>query len=50
MEHNLAWWKGRALDLEELVYLERDWDTHRVLLLAHAEAIMEIEILEIYAF
>jgi len=48
MEHNLSWWKGRALDLEELVFLETDRETLKILLMAYAEAIYEIQIHEIY--
>jgi len=47
MEHNLAYWKARKIDLEELIYLETDKETLKVLLLGYARAYVEIQILEI---
>jgi len=49
MEYSLPYWKARAIDLEELIFLETDRATLKILLMGYVEAIMEIEILEIYA-
>jgi len=47
-ERNLAYWKGRLIDLEELIYLETDRETLKVLLIGYVQANVEIQILEIY--
>jgi len=47
-DHNLSYWKGRLLDLEELIYLEADRETLKVLLIGYVQATVEIQILEIY--
>ena len=46
-EHDLPYWKGRLIDIEELIYLETDKETLKVLLVAYARAFAEIQILEI---
>ena len=46
-EYPLRWWKGRLLDLEELIYLEEDKDTMKELLIGYTQAYVEIQILEI---
>jgi len=46
-EHDLPYWKGRLIDIEELIYLETDKETLKVLLLGYARAYVEIQILEI---
>jgi len=47
MERSLPYWKARAIDLEELIFLETDRETLKILLMAYAEAIYEIQIHEI---
>jgi len=43
MKHSLPYWKARAIDLEELIFLETDRETLKILLMGYVEAIMEIE-------
>ena len=46
-EHDLPYWKGRKLDLEELIYYESDVAELHILLVKFARAYVEIQILEI---
>ena len=46
-EHDLPYWKGRLIDIEELIYLETDRKTTKALLIGYAKAYTEIQILEI---
>ena len=46
-EYDLPYWKGRLIDIEELIYLETDKNALRALLMGYAQAYVEIQILEI---